>query len=498
MVTPNCYSPADIRRYGPRMNVYSSYAERRGAAFPIHPDTRTIMSERDDDVTPQRKRIAVACGRCRKRKIRCSGDTGNGGPCTNCKNAGYEPCQFLRVASQETPMKNENSFTYSLEASRHYQARGSSTISSLPSTTSSSYPDGLPSYGSDPFIYRTPPAFSYGAKSYCPLTTWGQGYPDEQGYNYDLYQPSYSSVHDSDYGIGYRIGSGTPGKSALCVDTEPNYAYSSGGAVTSLVHRPAQMPADSTSLAYQSMVPESKSLAFQSIAADSKSLAFQNMTTDTKALAFQGMAAGVNMGDKVLPMPVGRSSMPSSIGSSYKNDSGSPIYSSGSSSGSGSGKSSQASTSETSPVSTTSETPSSYTSYESSSMASASSCLPSYPPMTLGSHFGRPSNDLYSHTGSSDAPLFTTTDSLRQGPDMTYRYTDTTTAATTAAASSTARRDLPNLNGSGIGSFSLGHGATSYLPHQSAAYMLPASDLGSAAADATADNYRKTAATRRA
>jgi hypothetical protein len=60
MVTPNCY-PTDVRRYGNRMNLYSSYPERRGTAYPIHPDTRTsIMSDRDDDVTPQRKRIAVA------------------------------------------------------------------------------------------------------------------------------------------------------------------------------------------------------------------------------------------------------------------------------------------------------------------------------------------------------------------------------------------------------------------------------------------------------
>jgi hypothetical protein len=60
MVTPNCYS-TDPRRFGPnRVNIYS-YPERRGAAYPIHPDTRTtIISDRDDEVTPQRKRIAVA------------------------------------------------------------------------------------------------------------------------------------------------------------------------------------------------------------------------------------------------------------------------------------------------------------------------------------------------------------------------------------------------------------------------------------------------------
>jgi hypothetical protein len=48
-----------------------------------------------------RRRIAVACARCRKRKIRCSGDPGNGAGCTHCKAAGILPsaCQFHRVGS---------------------------------------------------------------------------------------------------------------------------------------------------------------------------------------------------------------------------------------------------------------------------------------------------------------------------------------------------------------------------------------------------------------
>ncbi|KAJ3522947.1 hypothetical protein NM208_g12647 [Fusarium decemcellulare] len=211
MVTPNYYSTG---RYGSRMNAYSSYPERRAIAYPIHPDTRTtIMSERDaiDDVTPQRKRIAVACGRCRKRKIRCSGDTGNGGPCTNCKNAGYEPCQFLRVASQETHMKHD-SFSYSLEASRQYQARGTSVVPSIPTTTSTShYPDGLPVQASEPLIYR-PTTFGYSTKPYYPLP-WSNGYPDDQAISY-VYQSSYPSVNDPDYGINFRMASGTVGKSS--------------------------------------------------------------------------------------------------------------------------------------------------------------------------------------------------------------------------------------------------------------------------------------------
>ncbi|KAF2494177.1 hypothetical protein BU16DRAFT_66826 [Lophium mytilinum] len=48
-----------------------------------------------------RRRIAVACARCRKRKIRCSGDPGNGLGCDNCRGSGADisQCQFNRVGS---------------------------------------------------------------------------------------------------------------------------------------------------------------------------------------------------------------------------------------------------------------------------------------------------------------------------------------------------------------------------------------------------------------
>lgn len=478
MVSPNCYS-TDPRRFGPsRVNIFS-YPERRGAAYPVHPDTRTtIMSERDDDVTPQRKRIAVACGRCRKRKIRCSGDAGNGESCTNCKNAGHEPCQFLRVASHEASIVKSEGFTYSLEASRQYQARGSSAISSLPSTAPA-YADGVSSYTSDPFVYRAPTTYGYGAKPYCPLATWGHGYADDQSYYNSMYQAPYSSAHDSEYAISHRIASGTPGKSALCVDMEPNYAYSGPNSATSLVHRPAPVTTDSASLAYQTMMPDS-----------TKSLGYQSLPTDSKSLGFQNMAASVNMGDRLLPAPVGRTALPNSMGSSYKSDSGSSIY------GSSSSKSSQASTSNTSPVSSTSEAPSSYTSYESSSMSSTSGCLPSYP-TNLASQYGRQSNDYYSYTNSSDAPVLGPADSMRQGPEMTYRYIDTTNSVT-AAPPTTARRDMPALNSGGISSFPVGHSNSHYMTQQSAAYMMPPGDLGSVGADAAADSYRKATGTLRA
>ncbi|KAF7586983.1 hypothetical protein BBP40_007898 [Aspergillus hancockii] len=46
-----------------------------------------------------RRRIPVACNRCRKRKIKCSGDPGDGLGCVNCRASGNVNCHFLRVNS---------------------------------------------------------------------------------------------------------------------------------------------------------------------------------------------------------------------------------------------------------------------------------------------------------------------------------------------------------------------------------------------------------------
>ncbi len=117
-------------------------------------------------------------------------------------------------------------------------------------------------------------------------------------------------------------------------------------------------------------------------------------------------------------------------------------------------------------------------------MSSTSGCLPSYP-TNLASQYGRQSNDYYSYTNSSDAPVLGPADSMRQGPEMTYRYIDTTNSVT-AAPPTTARRDMPTLNSGGISSFPLGHSNSHYMTHQSAAYMMPPGDLGSVGVDAAA------------
>ncbi|EXJ87541.1 hypothetical protein A1O3_04501 [Capronia epimyces CBS 606.96] len=70
-----------------------------------HPSSRTTPSSESEQraTSGSRKRVPVACERCRKRKIKCSGNEGNNQSCANCINAGHEEsCRFLRVSSIET------------------------------------------------------------------------------------------------------------------------------------------------------------------------------------------------------------------------------------------------------------------------------------------------------------------------------------------------------------------------------------------------------------
>ncbi|KAL4792734.1 hypothetical protein BDV19DRAFT_246986 [Aspergillus venezuelensis] len=81
-----------------------------------------------------RRRIPVACQRCRKRKIRCSGDVGDGQGCSNCQSSGNTLCQFLRVNSEILQPKSAPAWPYPANemVSRSY-APSSSRTRSVPS-----------------------------------------------------------------------------------------------------------------------------------------------------------------------------------------------------------------------------------------------------------------------------------------------------------------------------------------------------------------------------
>ncbi|KAJ9350160.1 transcriptional regulator family: Fungal Specific TF [Paecilomyces variotii] len=97
---------------------------------------------------PQRRRIQVACKRCRRRKIKCSGDPGDGQGCSNCKNSGTPDCQFLRVNSSELqPRSSYPSWLYSASSTpsllgstygnSQQPASKGATLSTLQATSSS-------------------------------------------------------------------------------------------------------------------------------------------------------------------------------------------------------------------------------------------------------------------------------------------------------------------------------------------------------------------------
>ncbi|PGH16958.1 hypothetical protein AJ80_05026 [Polytolypa hystricis UAMH7299] len=74
--------------------------------------SQTTDSDSRGSGQPTRRRIPVACERCRRRKIRCSGDLGNGEGCSNCRSSGTQNCLFLRVNSSLVHPKGTNSWPY--------------------------------------------------------------------------------------------------------------------------------------------------------------------------------------------------------------------------------------------------------------------------------------------------------------------------------------------------------------------------------------------------
>ncbi|RAH72670.1 uncharacterized protein BO66DRAFT_368580 [Aspergillus aculeatinus CBS 121060] len=101
--------------YSPEEEVVGFDSQSKRDALPI--PTRTSRGDSYQDMVDRagcqspspeidsksrnstRRRIQVACNRCRKRKIKCSGDNGDGQGCSNCRSSGNANCQFLRVNS---------------------------------------------------------------------------------------------------------------------------------------------------------------------------------------------------------------------------------------------------------------------------------------------------------------------------------------------------------------------------------------------------------------
>ncbi|PWW75649.1 hypothetical protein C7212DRAFT_204841 [Tuber magnatum] len=115
-------------RQNPRTDPMTRQTSRSGSG------SHGSSANANSSGTP-RRRIQVACGRCRKRKIRCSGDPGDGTGCTNCKGASvaHGTCVFLRVQCEMAELVPDHMLMVS-----GYEQVSSATIDLPPHPYSSS------------------------------------------------------------------------------------------------------------------------------------------------------------------------------------------------------------------------------------------------------------------------------------------------------------------------------------------------------------------------
>ncbi|OLN87073.1 putative transcriptional regulatory protein C2H10.01 [Colletotrichum chlorophyti] len=418
MVSPTYYP--DGRRYS-RLDPTYVYPERQQRHSHSSDARTSTMTEREPETdAPPRKRIAVACGRCRKRKIRCSGDSGNGLPCQNCKAAGAESCMFLRVASTEAPwvQPSDQAFSYELKAARAYHAHNAlaSPMTTSPPHYASDIHDGMSRYPSNSASYPSYGTGKYYSSTTIPTTSWSAaGYSDDgtAGVDYSAAAMGYSyPYHSQDPGYLYRMAAAnskaavTPSAGDLYGNTEAaGYGYGSSGAA--LVHRPATAATTTT---------EAPNFSLSNVAA---------------SLPHAGG------GDRLLPSPAPRIPAANTNIFAYRADGGQQSSYTASSST----KSSGSPASQTSPTSAVSEVTTSYTtvggpsSYESSPVAAYPPPLHTLPSMALLPH--RLSNtDMAGYpasTSSSADSIFSASDSsLRthgSASDLSYKYTDSASSA---------------------------------------------------------------------
>ncbi|KPM40230.1 hypothetical protein AK830_g6317 [Neonectria ditissima] len=464
------YPNGEGRRDNGRVEAYpSSYTERRNDTFPVYPNPRASPAGETEDPSPQRKRIAVACGRCRKRKIRCSGDTGDGVPCNNCKNAGFDPCLYLRVASQETQLMNEN-FGYSVDASRQYHSRGSA-IAPAPiassSQASSQYGVISPERAGES---STMASFPYNGRAFDNATSWATYLVAENAAPFQGSHAGEVLLEEARRQQNQRRReeiqrNREAARAARAVRAEHRRQVEQGteamNPFANLVHRPSHVICT-----FQQIHNGNNTAAASASGSSAGSVAVAEVPE--RPFPFSRLSATT----------AGRAALAAAGGSPYRNDSSSPVHS----------RSSQSSASGTSPGTPDSDgSASGYPSYEPSS--SMPTTAASYPSLTLNTQLTRHS-DLYAPTGTSDAAVYspgsTTADSMRSpgsGPDMTYRYTDTTTSDTGSPIPA-----ITSLHMNSRGATPHGSSFVTNNHGEHAQYMMPGDVAGASDADAGADD----------
>jgi hypothetical protein len=153
-------APGIGRRLSPRPfreGHAAAHRQRRKPSFTYQdPRSRGSRSPTPQPGSRVRKRTVVAasacfrshhrrltrpaqCGRCRKRKIRCSGDPGNGSPCQACHQSCAARCLFMRASAPSPPPTPANHL--------HHQVTSTETAFPVPVHTISNGPaPGYPLY----------------------------------------------------------------------------------------------------------------------------------------------------------------------------------------------------------------------------------------------------------------------------------------------------------------------------------------------------------------
>ncbi|KAL6714064.1 hypothetical protein ACLMJK_008558 [Lecanora helva] len=129
-----------------------------GTLTPPHDESRPGKGEK-----APRKRNSVACARCRKRKIKCTGDLGDGNGCEACQAAGTNPssCFYLRVNSHQL---GEYPLQSTPEPEWPYSA-----------TTSAGFPSAVPRSTTDPGQYALAGGSMLSPSTNIPLTIQASG-----------------------------------------------------------------------------------------------------------------------------------------------------------------------------------------------------------------------------------------------------------------------------------------------------------------------------------
>ncbi|OBT86059.1 hypothetical protein VE02_05692 [Pseudogymnoascus sp. 03VT05] len=250
------------------------------SAHETHPNDQ----DQEDGQKPQlRRRIPVACGRCRKRKIKCTGPQGDDG-CHNCKLAGTnDHCQFNRVQSEELPFVKD-SFNYDSSAALRtlHRSRG------LPCYTPAY---GTPSMGNtlgSQQSYRQLPLseYQYPTKAAYYTPPYGINYTDD-GVDYNIMPHTFQQLSQDQIGLQCapnppaRPWTPAPGLkaagNAACYDPDPSCAYTSA---------PPLLYNHAASYASRS-----------SISTESSNFSFHSMASSLPA------AFALTSNERVLPMP---------------------------------------------------------------------------------------------------------------------------------------------------------------------------------------------------